>query len=468
MSSNSQTRRVTIRRSTELLSDLLSASGHAPDLRCGGRGICGRCKVHLLSGEWQEGERRVTAPADVLACRTRLLSASGEVEYTPFHHEGHVASDWKAEPLPVTEECVIGVDIGTTTIAATKLYRGRIVGRAGCFNLQSKYGDNVVTRISRAATELPGLRAAVRESVGMLLAELGLDGVARIAIAGNTVMSSLFHGVDPTPIGTMPFTPPVRIFPESEWDGIPLLTVPCIAGYVGGDLTAGIAEVGLKPGEMLVDIGTNCEMVFYTPEGIVCTAAAAGPAFEGGGLHFGSRAVDGAIDHYRSATDFSVLGGGNVEPAGFCGSAYVDFLACERKCGHLNEFGRYEPAADRMWITDKLFIHECDIEQLLKAKAAVRAGIDTLEEHCSCRAERIFLAGGFARHLALENAVAIGMLPERPCEIVGNTSLAGAVRLAASPQRMTELIRWIDLPREIPLNTLPEFEDHFIDSLLLP
>lgn len=465
---SSQARRITIHESSKLLSEVLSDSGHAPDLRCGGRGTCGRCKVLLISGEWLVGEQRVTAPAAALACRTRLLSESGEVEYTSVHRTGHVASDWKAEPLPVTEECVIGVDIGTTTIAATKLHRGRIVAQAGCFNLQSKYGDNVVTRIARAATDLAGLREAVHESVGKVLDELGLDGVARIAVAGNTVMSSLFHGVDPTPIGTMPFTPPVRVFPESEWKGIPLLTVPCIAGYVGGDLTAGITEVRLQPGEMLVDIGTNCEMVFHTPEGIVCTAAAAGPAFEGAGLHFGSRAVDGAIDHYRSVTDFSVLGGGNVEPAGFCGSAYVDFLACERKRGHLNEFGRYEPAADRMRITDKLFIHECDIEQLLKAKAAVRAGIDTLEEHCHCRAERIFLAGGFARYLDLSSAVAIGMLPERPCEIVGNTSLAGAVRLAASPERMAELIRRIDQPREIPLNTLPEFEDHFIDNLLLP
>ena len=457
--------RITV-HSRDILSEVLSAAGHAPDLRCGGRGQCGRCGVLLLSGEWLVDGRPVTAPARALSCRSRLLSEAGEVEYTPFAGPGSISADWSASPLPATEETVIGIDIGTTTIAAARLHQGEITARAGCFNRQARYGDNVVTRISCAAEDLDGLCNAVRESVSVLLDELGLDGVSRIAVAGNTVMSLLFHGVDPTPIGTMPFTPPIRIFPETEWRGIPVLTVPCIAGYVGGDLTAGLAETGLQPCEMLVDIGTNCEIVFHTPSGIVCTAAAAGPAFEGAGLHFGSRAVAGAIDHYRSADDFTVLGGG--EPTGFCGSAYIDFLAHERKSGHLNEFGRYEPRAEQMPVAGKLFIHERDIEQLLKAKAAVRAGIDTLEEYAGCNATKIYLAGGFARNLDLANAIAIGMLPPRSYEVVGNTSLAGALRLAASPQWMTELTKQIDLPREIPLNTLPGFEDHFIDGLLLP
>jgi len=97
-------------------------------------------------------------------------------------------------------------------------------------------------------------------------------------------------------------------------------------------------------------------------------------------LHFGSRAVAGAIDHYRGDGEFTVLG--DAKPVGFCGSAYIDFLAVERKAGHLNEFGRYEPRTESMYVTDELFIHEYDIEQLLKAKAAVWAGIKTLEDHC--------------------------------------------------------------------------------------
>lgn len=450
----------------ENLARLLGHAGHAPDLRCGGRGICARCGVRLLSGEWEVDGRNVTAPADALSCRTRLLSESGEVEFVPSASSGKAAADWDTRPLPESPGRVIAVDIGTTTIAAVKICDGKVLRSAGCFNAQSRYGDNVVTRINWAATDLNGLRDTVRESVARLLGELGLDGVERIAVAGNTVMTCLFHGIDPTGIGLMPFTPPQRIFPETDWNGIPLLTVPCIAGYVGGDLTAGLAETELEPGEMLVDIGTNCEIVFRTVAGLVCAAAAAGPAFEGAGLHFGSRAVEGAIDHYRGNGEFTVLGG--VKPTGFCGSAYIDFLAVERRAGHLNEFGRCEPKAELMRVTDELFIHEYDIEQLLKAKAAVWAGIRTLEEHCRTEATKINLAGGFAKYLDLANAIAVGMLPERDYRIVGNTSLAGAARLAVQPDSFRNLARLIDLPREIPLNTLPGFEDNFIDGLLLP
>ena len=200
---------------------------------------------------------------------------------------------------------------------------------------------------------------AAVESVNELLDRLEPDGAARIALAGNTVMSCLFHGIDPSPIGVMPFTPPCRIFPVRgaaelglRAGDIPVLTVPAIAGYVGGDLTAGLLETPLRPGELLVDIGTNCEIILQTEQGMFCTAAAAGPAFEGAGIHCGSRAVPGAIDHY---------------------------------------FGR------------------------------------------------------------------------NSCSVIG-----GAARLAVQPGLAAELERLIDLPKDIPLNLLDEFEDNYIDGLLLP
>ncbi len=131
--------------------------------------------------------------------------------------------------------------------------------------------------------------------------------------------------MDRTPIGALPFTPPLRVFPERRdlVEGIPLLTVPCISGYVGGDLTAGLAETGLRPGEMLIDIGTNCEIILATHRETVC-AAAAGPAFEGAGLSCVCRAGDGAIDHFLDDGAFTLIGGG--EPAGLCGSAFIHFI----------------------------------------------------------------------------------------------------------------------------------------------
>lgn len=452
----------------ENLAKLLTQAGHAPDLRCGGRGSCGRCTVKLLSGAWESQGRIVRAPADVLSCKTRLLSECGEIEFTPPAAQGNIADEWTSIPLPPTQETVIGVDLGTTTVAAVKLHAGKIVGRAGAFNQQSRYGDNVIERIAAARHDLTGLRQAALDSIAPLLSELGLENVQRIAIAGNTVMSCLFHGIDPSSIGEAPFTPPTRSFAQRSdcFGSIPVLTVPCISGFIGGDLTAGLGEVSLAPGEMLVDIGTNCEIVYHAPDGRwLCTSAAAGPAFEGAGLRFGSRAVPGAIDHYYGRGAFSVLGG--QKPCGMCGSAYIDFLAVERSAGRLTEFGRVEPAADCLPVTDSITVSEQEIEQLLKAKAAVRAGILTLEAFCKTRADRIFLAGGFARYLDLSNAIRAGMLPVREYAVVGNTSLAGAVRLAASPSRMAELKSLSDLPQELPLNLLPDFETNYLDGMLL-
>lgn len=461
------------------LAEQLAAAGYPLDLRCGGNGTCGRCRVRLRSGEWETDGRPVSVPAEVNACRTRLAGPEGEVEIPERSlavRQGKVAAAWRIRLLPESRESVIAVDLGTTTVAAVKLCNGEIVREATCFNRQSRFGDNVITRINHAGTSpgaLEELRMAAVESVNELLDRLEPDGAARIALAGNTVMSCLFHGIDPSPIGVMPFTPPCRIFPVRgaaelglRVGDIPVLTVPAIAGYVGGDLTAGLLETPLRPGELLVDIGTNCEIILQTEQGMFCTAAAAGPAFEGAGIHCGSRAVPGAIDHYFGRNSCSVIGG--AAPAGLCGSAMIDFLAVERRLGHLNEFGRIQPPADCFEAAPGVTIYEWEIEQLLKAKAAVRAGIATLAAYCRTPVKKLFLAGGFARYLDFGNAVACGMLPDCELEAVGNTSLGGAARLAVQPGLAAELERLIDLPKDIPLNLLDEFEDNYIDGLLLP
>ncbi|NLF94229.1 MAG: 2Fe-2S iron-sulfur cluster binding domain-containing protein, partial [Oligosphaeraceae bacterium] len=154
------------------LAAVLQQSGHRLDLRCGGQGTCGRCRVELLSGTWEVEKRVVQAPGSALACRTRLLSDNGEVEFTPLSGKGQIASGWFSRPLPVRSETVLGVDIGTTTIAAVKVCHGEVIGRASCFNAQMEYGDNVLTRIGAAAGHLSALQAAVRSSVGGLLSEL--------------------------------------------------------------------------------------------------------------------------------------------------------------------------------------------------------------------------------------------------------------------------------------------------------
>lgn len=473
--------RIHISETGKPVSTLLEEQGTPLDTRCGGNGTCGRCRITLLSGRWNVNGSVVDvtdAPVSATGCNTRLLSATGMIDVPDASrapHNGKISSDWIARPLPASPDTVVAVDIGTTTLAAVKIRDGHVIAKASCFNSQSKYGDNVISRIncaSQSKAYLDDLQTEVVSCINRLIDELDAHDAARVAVAGNTVMTCLLHGVDPKSIGMMPFTPPLRIFPVCDCASLginassPLHTLPCISGYIGGDITAGIAETQLGPGEMLVDVGTNCEIVFNTGTATVCAAAAAGPAFEGAGILAGCRAVDGAIDHYFGGDVFSVIG--NTRAKGLCGSAMVDFLAVERQAGHLSEFGRLEPKAALFQITDDIAISERDVEQLLKAKSAVWSGITTLENHCGRQATRIFLAGGFAKYMNVPNAVAIAMLPDREYLIVGNTSLAGAARVACLPELMACLVSLIDIPVELPLNTLPGFEDNFIDGLMLP
>ena len=454
------------------LAEYLAGKGVALDMRCGGQGLCGSCRVKLVSGEWRCGDAPAFPPAEVPACRTRLVGGRGIVEVPDAVETAPAGMPGFELPEFPFSGTVIAVDIGTTTLAAAKLCDGKVAATAGAFNAQMRYGDNVVARIARAATPegLKELQSAVLTSLRRLLDELGTSGVDRIAVAGNTVMCCLLHGVDPTPIGSYPFRAPQLVFPPRR-DLLPPLevcTVPCISGYLGGDITSGLYAARPAPGEMLVDLGTNCEIVFNTGNGYVGTSAAAGPAFEGAGLRSGMRAAPGAIDHFFRNGGFSVIGGG--EARGICGSAYVDYLAHGRAAGKLNEFGRFvDPIESYREIVSGVGIDESDVEQLLKAKAAVGSGIAALEEYCGMTASKLVLAGGFASGLDTANAAAVGMLPVgREISCIGNASLTGAAALAVDPGSIAEFTRLSRLPKELPLAELPGFESRFVNALLLP
>lgn len=457
--------------SSDNLAEYLAAKGVALDMRCGGQGKCGRCRVKLVSGEWLCNGEPASPPALVPACRTRLVGGRGIVEVPEAGEKTPAGMPEFTPPVTCAPGAVIAVDLGTTTIAAVKMIDGKGVATAGSFNGQMRYGDNVVARIAHAGRRngLAELQAACLKSLRQLLDDLDTSGVDRIAVAGNTVMCSLLHGVDPASIGFYPFRAPKLSFP-SRRDLLPpfeVLTLPCISGYLGGDITAGLYAAKLAPGEMLVDLGTNCEIVFNTGNGCFGTSAAAGPAFEGAGLRCGMRAEPGAIEHFFRGGGYSVIGGGAAR--GICGSAYVDYLAGQRAAGRLNEFGRFsDPVEKHREIAPGVVIGEDDIEQLLKAKAAINAGITALEAHCGITASKLVLAGGFACGLDIDNAVAIGMLPAgREIVRIGNASLTGAAALAADPSLMSEFTRISRLPKELPLAALPDFESRFVNALLL-
>src|ERR1019366_3558932 len=286
-------------------------------------------------------------------------------------------------------------------------------------------------------------------------------------------MLHLLMGEDPTPLGIAPFTPrfiegrqvlarDLQLAAEGLAPETPVQLLPGIAAYIGADITAGVFATGLvfdPSSSLLVDIGTNGEMVLQSGGKLTACAAAAGPAFEGCGLRCGTRAGEGAVSDLRLTLhpfQIEIETIGNVPPVranGLCGSAYVDFLATARSSGLLGATGRFDPAA---WegvplqnrFTDGheralrltgsngaggLQISEEDVALLLQAKAAIGAGIEVLLETAGGPAgglARVWLAGGFGMRLNVAHAIAIGLLPGFRAEqvrVAGNTALAGAL-----------------------------------------
>jgi uncharacterized 2Fe-2S/4Fe-4S cluster protein (DUF4445 family) len=345
--------------------------------------------------------------------------------------------------------------------------------------------------------------------VAQALAQAG-EVAARIgafSVAGNATMLHLLAGVDPSPLGVAPFEAAFlehRVLSAAAlgFDGCdaPLHLLPGAAAYVGADVCAGILASGLAYDDgpsLLVDAGTNGEIVLRHGGRTSACATAAGPAFEGAGLSCGMRAGDGAIEHVRLhgnplRIECDVIG--RTKAAGVCGSAYVEYLAEGRALGLLTRTGRIDRAAVQMpegFCVERaeeglsiqltrgrglrpIFVSEQDVATLLQAKAAIAAGILTLlarENVAPAEVRRLHLAGGFGVHTRVTHAIDCGLLPGfRPeqIEAAGNASLAGAYLALVDRSALVELERIARETRVVELNLDPGFESRYVDNLLLP
>ncbi len=540
------------------LTELLRRHGLPLNTRCGQRGLCDGCRVDLVAGQLQHIETgaAVTANGDtnVQACAHRLADDAHAAIRIPDRsltaYEPQVVSEFYVSvpyahdplwsradahpPAPAAGGPPLGaaIDVGTTTVALllVNLDTGQIVGRASSFNRQMHLGDDVLTRINLCLSD-PSLigrlqEAIVNETISPLLDEAvrqaseSRDQVVALCCAGNTTMLHLLAGVDPSPMGVAPFTPAFldhRVLQLSSLDfrwprhhapayprdhaspNVHLL--PGAAAYVGADLTAGIVATGMQYRTdtcLLVDVGTNGEIILKHGDTLLGCATAAGPAFEGGGLTDGIRAGRGAISHIHFETDpFDVRTAviGADKPIGICGSAYIDYLAEGVRTGLLGPSGRMEtdnlPGLDKHLTAPgdchgqglrlarakgnkPIVICESDVAKLLQAKAAIAAGILTLLARAGLEPKdvaTVFLAGGFGMHVNIDNALACGLLPgftRDQITLVGNTSLAGALMTLLDKTLLHEVAgvgQRIDI---VELNLDPGFEDRYIDQLSLP
>ncbi|MGH7144546.1 MAG: ASKHA domain-containing protein [Planctomycetota bacterium] len=418
------------------------------------------------------------------------------------------------------------VDLGTTTVVAELVdcRSGEVLATASAGNAQVRLAEDVAARISVARDRLPELHALViKRTLQPLVekiaatAQIPTTRIGAMVVSGNTVMTHLMLGWPTDGLGHVPFnpvslTPPpvdatqvgLKMHPHAQ-----LIAVPSLSGYVGGDLVSGLLVTGLAEKSQttaLIDVGTNAEILLSHRGKIYGTSTPAGPSFEGGGIRWGVRASTGAIEHIRITADgLSIQTIGNAAPVGICGSGLVDLLAEGLRCGLLNAAGRFQtdhpnlewsppPAAAgtvptpsnraqrrRLVVADAataragcgaIYVSEVEISQLLQAKAAIFSGFYTLLQAVGLDlrdVHELLLAGGFARHIDLNSAVGCGLLPDLPniC-VVGNTSLAGALRCMLDHRLRAEAERFSRNADIVELNLEPTFEQNFIDALFLP
>jgi uncharacterized 2Fe-2S/4Fe-4S cluster protein (DUF4445 family) len=461
----------------ETLADQLFHAG--VEFPCGGDATCGGCRVQVLAGEVPvTAEMRQLLSDDELAAGWRLACAaraSGPVTVDVEQWSLKVLGDDAEVPIEPRPGLGAVVDLGTTSVVVqlVDLETGEVLGLESALNAQARHGADVMSRIHFERTSPGELRRLIRAQVGGMLQRLANGRtLEEILLVGNTAMHHLFCALDVEPLAAVPFLSPnlgAVHFTADElgWPG-PAEFLPCLGGFVGSDLLAGIVATDLdrhRHEHALFDIGTNGEIVVGTRDRIRCASTAAGPAFEGGRISRGMRAGDGAIDAVHvcdGVLDCHVLGG--AEPRGLCGSGLVDAVAGALNVGLLRANGRLaekKPLA----LAGDVELTQADIRELQLAKGAMAAGLGML-----CGGVRaLLLAGAFGNYIRVASARTIGLLPENmTVEPVGNSALRGARLLLLAPgRRQRRIARILEVVEHVELAADPGFQDLYAEHMAL-
>jgi len=433
---------------------------------------------------------------------------------------GTIVAAW---PCYVDVAYGVAIDVGSTTVAGhlCDLSTGDVVATAGRMNPQIRFGEDLMSRVSYVMMNEGGaaeltvtIRGAIDELVGELLASVDAprDRLLEVVLVGNPIMHHLVLGIDPTPLGSAPFVLATAEPVEGRASELELgltnasfYVGPCIAGHVGADTTAAMLAEGPYRGtamQLLVDIGTNAEIVLGDQSRVFAASSPTGPAFEGAQISCGQRATAGAIERVRidpvtfeprckviGTDDWTDEAGFDASVTGVCGSGIVDAIAQMFLAGVLEADGTilgdlaertarvvadgrtfayvlYEHGSTRLTITQN------DVRAIQLAKAALRAGIDLLLEHAGGPlVTDIRLAGAFGAHLDPAHALVLGMVPECPLEgvrAVGNAAGAGAVHALLSRAARHEMESAAREVIKIETATEPRFQELFVAAMAIP
>lgn len=475
---------------------------------CGGKGRCGKCGIQVLNGNtWISDEDKKIYSEEELDAGWRLsccLYPTEELEVSVSQSDESLfeaVGETENTEESGTEESFyhVAVDIGTTTIAMSLIggESGKVFHTVTSVNSQRAYGADVISRIQASVDGKKevlknSIQKDLQDSMDKLLKETGVSGedVGKIVIGGNTTMGHLLMGYDCDTLGVFPFTP-VNIDFIKGTEGIlgtdrfgkkEVILLPGISTYVGGDIVSGMYAYDFTEKEdvcMFIDLGTNGEMGIGNKEKILVTSTAAGPAFEGGNITWGMGSVPGAICSVKlEGTEAEVKTIRDEAPQGICGTGVVETAAELVREEIVDETG----ALDEDYFDDgfplaktpdgkEIVFTQKDVREIQLAKAAVRAGVETLLLRYGIKKEevsKVYLAGGFGYKLNTDKAIAIGMIPEEWADrivTVGNSSLSGACKYLKDENGDKTIEKLVSISEEVNLSADKEFNEFYMNEM---
>jgi len=475
---------------------------------CGGKGICGKCRVDLIArDETRQAVNACRCQVDediqIHIPESSMLSSHIMGKADLVFPEGFSP---KMAGRSGPDTFGVAVDLGTTTIAVylCNSLTGEVISSLSVKNPQALYGDDVMSRIGaigQDAGNLKKLQAMVVKSIEwgteQLMARVEAAAPDRMVVVGNPTMIHILVGVDPKSIGMAPYTPAFHEARDFDAKDLGCKSLSCrvsvlpqVSGFLGGDILAAALAVdieSLSPGTLLVDLGTNGELILKGVDRLYATSCATGPAFEGASLACGMQAIPGAInrvtlDQTNRVTDVSTIQQGDsaAPPSGICGAGVLNAVA--RMCEHgiVEPDGRFangekefilvgeDPALGR----PAVYISQKDIRSVQLGKSALISGIEFLCKAAGFDApESILIAGAFGSHQDKDDLIRLGILPDLDREKImtkGNAAGSGAVMVLCHPFYTDQAQKMADRVEVVDLATNLEFQQRFIKNLDFP
>lgn len=447
----------------ELLSDILIKNGKKTEHPCGGKGICKKCKV-LIDGNVE------------LSCR---YTVNSDISVS-FINENEIVSETGAETDgKFTDNMCLCLDIGTTTLALAlvSLDEKKIADVRTSTNPQRVFGADIMSRIDYCRKNgVSDLHSSLIEKINEMISDFSLEHSLDMYVSANVTMLHTFFNADCSSMGASPYVPQFLDSKKQNGKSLGLkfvdkvISLPSIHSFVGADIVAGMNFIGMPKNEkynLLVDLGTNAEIVLYSEKSAVCTSAAAGPCFEGVNISCGMSATDGAVYEFDRKNGMVCVKTINKKmPRGICGTGLIDIMA-ELMNGEIDETGFME--CETFEIFKDIYVSQADVRQFQLAKSAVYSGILTLisrEKITFEQIEKMYISGGFSSKMNMENAVKVGLLPKELKEksvLLNNSSLLGTVKFACENN---DLKNYIDNAEYIDLSADPGFSELFVDNMV--